>query len=355
MQRRALFTVCVLAAALPALAVKPEEWKHEQPKDFLAGTLENVVVSSRGEVMLGHELKGLHKFEDEVEVVNALARAGDGRMYAATGPSGRIYQIDGDKVTEFAKLPDGGTIFSLLFTTDGRLLAGAGGGEQARIYRIDGTGKATVFFEPKGAKYVWAMARGAEGQIYAATGLEGQLYVIDADGKNGKVLTKVKPKSLLCLAIGNNGLLYAGSSDDGLVYRINPADGKPFVIYDAKESEISAIVLDSEGNVYASTASAEGVRPGRSVADKSGGTPEPSAETPKAASQAAQAEAGEAETEGAGAADKPSSRPAAARSAGATGCPSYAASITGWGSPPGTAAYRCSSCRPGHRCRSPRG
>src|SRR4029078_5800645 len=113
-------------AAGAALAVKPEEWKIEQPKEFLAGTAENLVVSSQGEVTLGRKVKTLQKLGEEDQVVNALARAGDGKIYAATGPSGRIYQIDGETVKEFARLPDRGTILSLLFDANGRLLAGTG-------------------------------------------------------------------------------------------------------------------------------------------------------------------------------------------------------------------------------------
>lgn len=258
-----------------ALAVKPEKWTHEQPKDFTAGKLDNVVVTSLGEVMLGRDTKTLFDPEDKAEVINALAQAGDGLIYAATGPNGIIYKIDGEKVTEFATLPpEGGTVFSLLFAADGRLLAGTGGGEQARIYRIDGTGRATVFYEPKDARYVWAMARGADGRVYAATGIEGQLHAIEADGSEGKVLVDLKPKNLLCLAIGSDGMLYTGTDGDGLVYRIESKTSKPFVLYDAKEPEISSIVLDAGGNVYASTASASAARPGRAIADKPGGRPE---------------------------------------------------------------------------------
>ena len=110
------------------LAVKPEVWEHEQPKDFTAGKLENIVVSSLGEVMLGRETETFFESEDDTEVFNALAQAGDGKIYAASGPHGVIYQIDGNKVNRFATLPGGGTIFSLLFAGDGRLLAGTGGG-----------------------------------------------------------------------------------------------------------------------------------------------------------------------------------------------------------------------------------
>ena len=320
---RLLAALCSVVIITPALAVMPEEWKHEQPKDFLAGTLENIVVSSHGEVMLGREVKTLHAFSGEAEVVNALARAGDGRIYAATGPNGRIYQIDGDTVKEFARLPEGGTILSLLFAADGRLLAGTGGGEQAKIYRINGEGKSEVFYEPKGARYIWAMVRGPEGEIYAATGISGELFRIEPDGTDGRVLAKVKPKNLLCLAAGSNGMLYAGTDEDGLVYRFNPADGKAFVMYDAKEAEISSIVIDAGGNLFVATASAEGARPGRSIADKPGGTPDRSETKPatqrttQPATEGAEKASGKAD---AGATTKPAAttQPTTRRSVGKT-------------------------------------
>lgn len=278
----AMLGVGLWAAA--ALAVKPATWTHEQPKDFTAGKLENVVVNSLGEVTLGRQNQTLFDAGDDAGVINALVRAGDGKIYAATGPRGAVYQLDGDKATKFASLGEDETALSLLFTQDGRLLVGTGGGDQARIYRLDGNGKPEIFYEPKGARYVWAMARGRSGEIYAATGIEGHLHRIEPDGQSGKVLADLKPKNLLCLAFGPDGLLYAGTDGDGLVYRINTETGKTFVMYDAKEAEISSIVVDDEGVIYASTAAADRARPGKATADKPGGKPEKSGTTqPKAA------------------------------------------------------------------------
>ncbi len=265
---------CMLCGAAIAAAVESKWVKHDQPKPFAAGKLENVIVTSRGEVELARAMKKLDELKEKTDVVNALAMAGDGRIYAATGPRGVILRLDGEKVTEFATLPGGGTIFSLLFTREGHLLAGTGGGNQAKIYIIDGTGKVRVFYEPPDARYIWAMVRGEKGEIYAATGIEGRLFVIDADGKNGKVLADMKPKNLLCLAIGQDGMLYAGTDEEGLICRINPQDGQVYYLYDAKEPEISALVLDDEGNLYAATADAESARPGRQIADKPAGRPE---------------------------------------------------------------------------------
>ena len=272
----AITLLCLHMTALTAWAVKPATWLHEEPKDFMAGELENLVVSSAGQVSLSRRRETLHAPGEEAEVVNALVQAADGKVYAATGPSGLIYRISGDEVTEFAKLPEGGTVFSLLFTKDGNLLAGTGGEDQAKIYLINSTGAATVFYEPSEARYVWAMARGPQGEIYAATGIDGKIFVIEADGSSGKTLADVKTDNLLCLAFGPDGMLYAGTDEDGLIYRINPTSGATYVMYDAAEPEISSIVVDNEGNIFAATAAAAQARPGRTVADAPGGKPDPS-------------------------------------------------------------------------------
>jgi outer membrane protein assembly factor BamB len=269
-----LFAIVTIAAASPAMAVRPAVWLHEQPKDFNEGKLDNTVISSLGEVTLGREIKTLHELKDLGKIVNTMARAGDGKIYFGTGPKGVIYRMDGSKVTEFCTLPGGGNVISLLFAKDGQLLAGTGGGQQAKIYVIDGSGKARVFHEPPGASYIWAMVRGPGGEIYAATGNKGQLFKIQPDGSKSQVLADLKPKNLLCLAFAPDGFLYTGTDEEGLVYRISPTEPKPFVVYDAKEPEISAIVFDAQGNLYASTADADGARPGRTLADKPGGTPD---------------------------------------------------------------------------------
>jgi hypothetical protein len=270
-----LSAIIVLAGVSSLPAVRPAAWVHDQPKDFNEGHLDGTVVTSLGEVTLARQIKTLHPLKDEGKIINALARAGDGKVYAGTGPKGIIYQIDGTKITEFCVLPEGGSVLSLLFTRDGQLLAGTGGGPQAKIYLVDGGGKARVFHEPKGATYIWAMARGVNGEVFAATGNKGQLFKISRDGSKSQVLADLKPKNLLCLAFGADGFLYTGTDEEGLVCRISPTEGKPFVLYDAREPEISAIVFDAQGNLYFSTADAEGARPGRAIADKPGGKPEP--------------------------------------------------------------------------------
>lgn len=275
MSRRTPYEIalCVFATAVvPAWAIKTATWRHSQPKDFSEGTFEQTVVTSHGEVMLGREAKVLHAAKGEADMVNALARGGDGALYAATGGDGVIYRIADDQAKVFARLPEK-NVFSLVFAKDGALLAGTGG-ERGRIHRIDREGGHRVFFEPEDVKYVWAMVRGADGTIYAATGTDGRIYRIEPTGKDGKVLVQTKQKNILCLIVDDAGMLYAGTDTEGLVYRIDPKDGKAYVLYDAEEPEISSLTIDNAQNVYAATAAAAAARPGQDTGEKPGGKPE---------------------------------------------------------------------------------
>ncbi len=135
------------------------------------------------------------------------------------------------------------------------------------------SGPATTRAKRSKVNYIWAMARGAAGQVYAATGAEGWLLEISPDGKKARVVFDSKETNLLSLAIGKDGRLYAGSDKKGLVYRVDPEPGKAFVMYDTGESEISAIALDAAGNVYAATAAAAAARPGKTAKPKPAGRP----------------------------------------------------------------------------------
>jgi hypothetical protein len=135
------------------------------------------------------------------------------------------------------------------------------------------TTSATTTAAAVGVHYIWAMARGAAGQVYAATGPEGMLLEIDRTGKACRVLFDSKETNLLSLVIGREGQLYSGSDKKGLIYRIDPKVPRAYVLYDTGESDVSALALDAAGNLYAGTAAPSGARPGRTAKPKPSGTP----------------------------------------------------------------------------------
>ncbi len=55
----------------------------------------------------------------------------------------------------------------------------------AKIYRIDASGKPQLFFDPK-CKYVWSMVFDRAGNLFVATGDSGLIYRVTPDGKGSK-------------------------------------------------------------------------------------------------------------------------------------------------------------------------
>jgi len=321
---------CVIACAVrPLSAVTTEFWQEHQPEEFEKGKCEGAVISSLGRLLLGRSEEELVKATDEAEFVNALAQAPHGAIYAATGPNAIVYRVADGKSDVFCRIPAEGNLFSLLIAADGNLLVGTGG-TVGRIYRVGPTGQMTLWYDPEktpptprpatrkadeaGAQtkattsaarervstkpttsaasspatttaatsstapacpisYIWAMARGAAGEVYAATGPEGMLIEIDRDGKTAKVLFDSKETNLLSLAVGAEGQLYTGSDKKGLIYRVEPRTGKTVVLYDTGEADVSAIAVDAAGNVFAATAAPSAARPGRSAKPKPQGQP----------------------------------------------------------------------------------
>ncbi len=310
--------------AAPAWAVTVETWTEEEPKEFEKGKCDRAVISSLGRILLGRDETEILETKEEADFVNALAQGREGEIYAATGPNGRVYRIVKDKADVLCTIKGESNLFSLLIAADGSLLVGTGG-SIGRVYRVSKDGQVRRWFDPdatvptplpekkdkdkgkekkkavaskpakpttttattkpttgktptaprrhKTVNYIWAMARGAKGQVYAATGAEGQLLEIDADGRKARVVFDSKESNLLSLAVGKDGRLYTGSDKKGLVYRVDPTANRAFVMYDTGEAEISAIVLDEAGNVYAATAAAAAARPGKTAKPKPSGRP----------------------------------------------------------------------------------
>src|SRR5262249_37423716 len=136
--------------------------------------------------------------------VHALAKDGQGNLYAGTSPSGKVFRITAD-----------GKATPLLSLSDARPEA------------------ETVTAPPLAAKCALARAVSSDGTVYAGTGPEGKLYRIDREGKASVVFT-AKDKSIVSLLIGRQGELYAGTADGGLLYRIDPS-GKAQALLDSDQ------------------------------------------------------------------------------------------------------------------------
>ena len=79
--------------------------------------------------------------------------------------------------SQFAKLAEI-NVTALAVGRNGELFAGTS--PDGKVYRIDASGKADVYFEPK-EKYVWALAVMNDGSLAVATGDHGVIYRVRAE------------------------------------------------------------------------------------------------------------------------------------------------------------------------------
>ena len=77
-----------------------------------------------------------------------------------------------------------------------------------KVYRVDASGKAEVFYDPH-AKYIWALAFSKSGDLFVATGDQGEIHRVTASGA-GSVFFRTEETHARSLAIDANDNLIVG-------------------------------------------------------------------------------------------------------------------------------------------------
>ncbi len=164
--------------------------------------------------------KATKVFEGKELGVQALRIGGDGRIYAATSPDGKVYRLG-------ATSADAVVVFDAAQTNE----------------------------KPK---YLWDIAfasgvAGKPGDLYVAAGAPAVVYRIPANGGKAEVAFKTVDQHIRRLLMAPDGTLWAGSDGGGVIYKLNTKvpGAKPFAAYSAAKREITALAIDTAGNVYA--------------------------------------------------------------------------------------------------------
>jgi hypothetical protein len=112
-------------------------------------------------------------------------------------------------------------------------------------------GPSTSILAETAAPFLWTMAAGSDGTLWAGTGNEGKVLKI---GRDGKVATFFDANELEVHAIAHapGGGLYAATSPDGKIYQV-AADGTAKTFFDPDDKYIWALAVDKAGNVFAAT------------------------------------------------------------------------------------------------------
>jgi len=281
----AAILAATLAVSPQALAQGTHLWTQAQLKEFEKGTPQGVALTSDGKLREGpalHEIlttpstfvwsvavdkngtaylgtaspatvlrvgsdgKPFTLFETRDLNVQVVRLGPDGALYAATLPSGKVYQLKPD-----ATVKQNDSSATLVF--DAAQFDDA----------IAANGKTTGNKTESKPHYIWDLTFDQAGRLYIATGGPGAVYRVDpakSDAKGDPVPHQGKPEAFFksdeahirSLAWDAKGNLIAGSDGSGLVYRINP-QGKGYVLFEAPRREITAVTVAANGTIYAAS------------------------------------------------------------------------------------------------------
>lgn len=239
--------ICVAAAALAAATLDASSSKFFQTAtqtDFLKGEVENLSVDARGQLTLGPAAELV--YEAAAPFVWAVIPGSDGSFFVGTGNEGKVYRVESSgKGTVFfdsAELE----IHAMAPAPNGGLYVGTS--PDGKIYRVDRSGAATTFFDPED-RYIWALTVDGRGNVYAGTGDKGIIYKIAPDGK-GAPFFRTKSTHATALTMDRAGNLLVGTESPGKVIRVD-TDGKGFVLLDTPYQEIRGLRFDDKGQLYA--------------------------------------------------------------------------------------------------------
>jgi sugar lactone lactonase YvrE len=242
--RLAALLLAIAAAVAAVDAALPTFWQVSTEAEFLRGEVENLSIDSYGRLTLGPTSTPV--YDSSAPFIWTAVTLPDGSVYAGSGNEGQVYRVD----------PSGkGSVFFDSEELEVHAIAPAPANgiyvatsPQGKVYKVDASGKSSVFFDPED-RYIWSLAVDKSGNVFAATGDKGLIYRITPEGK-GAVFYETKATHAMTLAFDNQGRLMAGTESPGRVFRID-SSGKPFVILDSSFNEIRTLRVDKDGTTYA--------------------------------------------------------------------------------------------------------
>ena len=241
-----LITASALAIATPALAEHTRWWRQTTFEEYDKGTARGVALRSDGKIFLAPRFA---EFADANLAYLLQIRADSkGNLYAAGGSNAKVLRIDSTgkatSVFESAEL----AAQALALDAAGNLFVGTS--PDGKVYKVTPTGQSSVFFDPK-SKYIWDVLVDKDGTVYVATGDTGKIFSVAPDGK-GQVFYSSEETHIRSLALDANGNVLAGTEPSGRVLRIPKAANNrhAFVLYETSKKEITSLLQAANGDLY---------------------------------------------------------------------------------------------------------
>ena len=150
-------------------AVETHIWEQSDQAEFGRGTRKGLSIRSDGRVTLAPQFRELDS--TGVPYLWALAQDSKGTVYyaggAPTGATAKVFQMRHNEKSKVLAEISGLEVHVLAVDREDRVYAAVL--PDAKVYRIDSSGKAQLFFDPK-CKYIWAMSCDRSGNLFVATG-----------------------------------------------------------------------------------------------------------------------------------------------------------------------------------------
>ncbi len=203
----------VLLVAGPVLAEHTHWWRQSSFEDFDKGTAKGVALRSDGKLFLAPRFG---EFADaNLAYLLALRADSKGSLYAAGGANAKVLRLDasGKATTVFESSELAAQ--ALAVDAAGNLFVGTS--PDGKVYKVTPAGQSSVFFDPK-TKYIWDLAVDKDGTVYVATGDTGKIFSVAPDGK-GQVFYSGEETHIRTLALDSSGNVLAGSTQRVRVVR----------------------------------------------------------------------------------------------------------------------------------------
>lgn len=241
-----LLAATLLTVAAPALAEHTRWWRQTTFEEFDKGTAKGVALRSDGKMFLAPRFA---EFADANLAYLLQIRADSkGNLYAAGGSNAKVLRIDASgkstSVFESSEL----AAQALAVDAAGNLFVGTS--PDGKVYKVTPAGQSSVFFDPK-TKYIWDLAVDKDGTVYVATGDTGKIFSVAPDGK-GQVFYSSEETHIRSLAFDGNANVLAGTEPRGRVLRIPKAasNRRAFVLYETTKKEITTLLEAANGDLY---------------------------------------------------------------------------------------------------------
>src|SRR5689334_18796760 len=174
--RTLTFSVLLTAAAATTLVASgPTFWTTATAADFLKGTSEGVFVNLNGVVTAGPQLT--NRLTSTPAQVWSAVETADGTLWAGTGADGRVIRLRTGQPEQTVFDSNENNVFALAVSGT-RVYAATG--PDGQVYAIDGD-TARPFFDPA-EKYIWALAVDGNGRLWVGAGNPAVIYRVDANG-----------------------------------------------------------------------------------------------------------------------------------------------------------------------------